>query len=99
MYCLSVWNGFKDHRAHKKTALTRCFPKASAKVVLFFIPANYLEIFFEKSREKIKHTGKICAIKLFPGLNPTKKTANRIAVFEKANVSAKTNQLPIARLK
>jgi hypothetical protein len=56
------------------TALPRCFPKASAKVVLFFISANYLEIFFEKSREKIKHTGKICAIKLFPGLNPTKKT-------------------------
>ena len=81
------------------TALPRCLPKASAKVVLFFISANYLEIFFEKSREKIKHTGKICAIKLFPGLNPTKKTANRIAVFEKANVSAKTNQLPIARLK
>ncbi|MBO5921592.1 MAG: hypothetical protein J6Q48_04315, partial [Bacteroidaceae bacterium] len=55
-------------------ALPRCFPKASAKVVLFFISANYLEIFFEKSREKIKHTGKICAIKLFTGLNPTKKT-------------------------
>ena len=55
------------------TALPRCFPKASAKVVLFFISANYLEIFFEKSREKIKHTIKICAIKLFSGLNPTKK--------------------------
>ena len=55
-------------------ALPRCFPKASAKVKQIFISANYFEDFLQKSREKIKHTIKICAIKLFSGLNPTKKT-------------------------
>ena len=55
MYCLSVWNGFKDHRAPKKTALMRCFPKASAKVVLFFIPANYYDNFFTKILNFFKH--------------------------------------------
>jgi hypothetical protein len=33
------------------TALPRCFPKASAKVVLFFISANYLK----RKITKIQH--------------------------------------------
>ena len=39
----------------KKTALVRCFPKASAKVVLFFIPANYYDNFFTKILNFFKH--------------------------------------------
>ena len=39
----------------KKTALMRCFPKASAKVVLFFIPANYYDNFFTKILNFFKH--------------------------------------------
>ena len=35
------------------TALPRCFPKASAKVVLFFISTNFYYLFFQKNAKKI----------------------------------------------
>ena len=39
-----------------------CFPKASAKVQLFSKLPNKSQEFFEKSREKINHATKECAI-------------------------------------
>ena len=66
------------------TALPRSFPKASAKVVQFSNTTNLFEDFFEKSREKIKHTTIICANNLFSGLNPIKKLSKSYTDFNKA---------------
>ena len=44
---LSVWNVFKDRRASELSNL-RSFPKASAKVMLFFDLPNFFRTFFEK---------------------------------------------------
>ena len=40
----------------------RCFPKASAKVRLFFELANKSQVFLKKNREKINYAAKKCAI-------------------------------------
>ena len=50
LYCLSVWNVVKDHRALSVTQL-RCFPKASAKVELFSELTNKTQVFFENNRK------------------------------------------------
>ena len=46
---LSVWNVFKDRRASELSNL-RSFPKASAKVMLFFDLPNFPKLFFRKNR-------------------------------------------------
>ncbi|MBR4066878.1 MAG: hypothetical protein IKJ97_08995, partial [Bacteroidaceae bacterium] len=61
LYCLSVWNVVKDHRAFL-LGNRGCFPKASAKVELFFEPTNVLREKFQKSREKINYAVFACAI-------------------------------------
>ena len=38
-----------------RIALPRCFPKASAKVRQIFELTNYLQVFFQKNREKINY--------------------------------------------
>ena len=47
LYCLSVWNDVKDLSClSSRTALPRCLPKASAKVMQVFEMTNKSESFF-----------------------------------------------------
>ena len=83
-------------------ALPRCFPKASAKVRQIFEPANIFEDFFKKSREKIKHTGKICANTINPRqINDKNHQQHCRFVLSKALFFLKANKATylIARLK
>ena len=83
-------------------ALPRCFPKASAKVRQIFEPANFFEDFFKKSREKIKHTGKICANTINPRqINDKNHQQHCRFVLSKALFFLKANKATylIARLK
>ena len=41
---LSVWNVVKDRLCFRESLC--CFPKASAKVQLFFLPPNFFATFF-----------------------------------------------------
>ena len=43
---LSVWNVVKDRLCFRGSLC--CFPKASAKVQLFFLPPNFFATFFKK---------------------------------------------------
>jgi hypothetical protein len=88
---------FQGSSCFHKTALTRCFPKASAKVKQIFISANYFEDFLQKSREKIKHTIKICANTINSRLDIGKKPQNSAVSFKPEGI--KTIQRLFARLK
>ena len=44
---LSVWNVVKDRLCFRGSLC--CFPKASAKVQLFFLPPNFSQLFFQKN--------------------------------------------------
>ena len=44
---LSVWNVVKDRLCFRGSLC--CFPKASAKVQLFFLPPNFSQLFFRKN--------------------------------------------------
>ena len=71
---------FQGSSCSLNIALPRCFPKASAKVRQKFEPANIFEDFFKKSREKIKHTGKICAIDINSRQTNDKKSSTTVPV-------------------
>ena len=62
MYCFVCMECCQGSSSHKREGNRDCFPKASAKVKQILKPTNYLQDFFQKSREKINYAVFTCAI-------------------------------------